>query len=121
MLKVTRLKDAVQYYRDVFGLQPLWQDATSVGLQFPDSDSEIVLHTNSKIPRTVDVNYLVEDVPQALAHCIEHGCTLIVEPFEIPIGTCAVIEDPFGQVHSILDMSKGPRTLVFDESAVKNS
>jgi hypothetical protein len=32
-----------------------------------------------------------------------------VAPFDVAIGTCAVIEDPFGTALCLLDMTKGPR------------
>ncbi len=41
---------------------------------------------------------------------VEKGCRVLVGPFDIVIGRCAVIEDPFGARLNILDMSKGPRT-----------
>jgi hypothetical protein len=44
-----------------------------------------------------------------IVHILEtKGCRTIVDPFDIAIGKCAVIEDPFGIQLCILDMTKGP-------------
>jgi predicted enzyme related to lactoylglutathione lyase len=32
-------------------------------------------------------------------------------PFDVAIGRCAVLEDPFGNVVCLLDMSKGRRVI----------
>jgi hypothetical protein len=33
---------------------------------------------------------------------------VVVAPFEITIGRCAVVTDPFGNTLGLLDMTKGP-------------
>jgi hypothetical protein len=75
----------------------------------PESDAEIVLHTDASIPHRVEVHYLVDDVEAACAEYRQKGGTVVVPPFAIPIGTCAVLADPFGTTICILDMSSGPR------------
>lgn len=90
------------------GLQRAWTRPTQVGLKMPSTDAEIVLHTDPDIPGRIEVHYLVDDVAQAIAHFQANGCHVLVEPFDIEIGKCAVIEDPFGTPLNILDMTKGP-------------
>jgi predicted enzyme related to lactoylglutathione lyase len=109
MIRVDDLEAAKKYYIDVFGLRPTWQDEESVGLGFPETDAEIVLHSDPGIPSRVEVHYLVDDVSSAVKVLAEKGCAVLVQPFDIPIGMCAVIEDPFGTRMCLLDMSKGPR------------
>jgi predicted enzyme related to lactoylglutathione lyase len=109
MIRVGDLEAASRFYTEVFGLRLRWHEATAVGLGFPDTDTEIVLHRNAGIPSRVEVHYLVDDVVQAIEHFQQNGCRILVEPFDIPIGQCAVIRDPFGTTLCILDMSKGPR------------
>ena len=109
MIHVDDLEAATRYYADVFGLRPNWKDATSVGLKFPETDAEIVLHCEPDIPSRVEVHYLVDDVVDAVRVLVEKGCRVLVEPFDIVIGKCGVIEDPFGTRLCILDMSKGLR------------
>jgi lactoylglutathione lyase len=109
MLRVDDLETAAQYYADVFGLKRLWQDADSIGMGMPETDAEIVLHTMD-IPKDVSVHYLVDDVVAAVDELRQKGCTIRVEPFDVVIGKCAVLIDPFGNVLTILDMTKGART-----------
>jgi lactoylglutathione lyase len=108
MLRVDDLDAAAGYYARVFGLRPLWRDEVSTGMAMAETDAEIVLHTMD-LPPDRGVHYLVDDVPAAVASCVEQGCAVREPPFDIAIGRCAVLEDPFGNTVSILDMSKGPR------------
>ena len=109
MTQVEDPEAAAVYYSDVFGLRRLWQDGTSVGLGFPETDAEVVLHCDSEIPSAVEVYYLVDDVLSSIRFLRENECTVIAEHFDIPIGKCAVVRDPFGTTLCMLDMSKGPR------------
>ena len=108
MIRVQDVKAAMAYYADVFGLHPVWWDDSSAGLVFPESDAEIVVHCRPDIPSRVEVNYLVEDVVAAVQTLETKGCRILVAPFDIAIGKCAVIEDPFGTELCILDMTKEP-------------
>ena len=110
MVKVEDLDKAREFYIRVFGMHPTWRDATSAGLRFPESDAEIVLHTIATIPVRVDVTYLVDDVIEAVGALKSEGCTIAAPPFDVAIGKCAVIVDPFGTPMTIIDMTKGPRT-----------
>ncbi len=109
MIRVEEPDAAAVYYSDVFGLRRLWQDETSVGLGFPETDAEVVLHRSSEIPSRVEVHYLVDDVVCSVRVLRQNGCTVLAEPFDIPIGKCAVVRDPFGTTLCILDMGKGSR------------
>ena len=109
MIHVDDLAVATQYYVEVFGMRQNWSDETMVGLAFPETDAEIVLHTEIDIPARVEPHYLVEDVVSAVRHFEAHGCKILEAPFAIVIGKCAVVEDPFGTRLCILDMSKGAR------------
>jgi lactoylglutathione lyase len=108
MLRVDDLDAAADYYARVFGLRQLWRDDVSVGMAMAETDAEIVLHTMD-LPADRSVHYLVDDVSAAVATCAEQGCVIREAPFDIAIGKCAVLEDPFGNTINILDMSKGPR------------
>lgn len=110
MLKVDALEDAAAYYERVFGLKRLWQDEHSVGMGMPETDAEIVLHNNPDHPREISVHYLVDDVMQSLPELVAQGCILKAGVFDIVIGKCAVLDDPFGNILAILDMTKGART-----------
>lgn len=109
MIRVKDVEAATAYYTEVFGLRRTWWDDESAGLVFPESDAEIVLHRQSNIPSDVEVHYLVDDVRTAAPALAARGCRVLVEPFDIAIGRCAVMEDPFGVRLCILDTTRGPR------------
>lgn len=108
MIRVDDVAAAANFYSDVFGLKPIWQDerAGQAGLLFQDSDTRIVLHTDPDIPGQVEIYYLVDDVIAAVQKYAEQGCMILTEPFEVRTGKCAVLRDPFGVRLCILDMSK---------------
>ncbi len=109
MVKVDDVDRAREFYIRVFGMRPTWRDATSAGLRFPESDAEIVLHNIASIPVRVDVTYLVDDVAAAVDALKLEGCTIAAPPFDVVIGKCAVIIDPFGTPMTLIDLTKGPR------------
>jgi predicted enzyme related to lactoylglutathione lyase len=109
MVKVSDLGAAADFYQRVFGLTPLWTDATSVGMGMPDTDAEVVLHTR-EIAVDRAVTYLVDDVDGAVQSARAANCGVLEEPFDIPVGRCAVLRDPFGNPVCILDLSKGGKT-----------
>jgi lactoylglutathione lyase len=111
MIRVDDVEAAAAYYTKVFGLLPQWSGDDSIGLTFPEADAEIVLHNDPAIPSSLEVHYLVDDVLGAVASLAAQGCQILVAPFPITIGKCAVIRDPFGTRLCILDMMKGPRPL----------
>ena len=111
MIRVEDVESAATYYAEVFGLHPQWSGDDSVGLIFPESDAEIVLHRDPDIPSAVEVHYLVDDVVAAVEYYATRGCRVLVEPFDVTIGKCAVIQDPFGTRLCILDMTKRARPL----------
>jgi predicted enzyme related to lactoylglutathione lyase len=108
MVRVPDLAGASDFYARVFGLRPLWRDEVSVGMAMPDTPAEIVLHTMD-LPADRSVCYVVDDVPAAVSGYLRQGCALRVEPFDIAIGRCAVVTDPYGNSLCVLDRSKGPR------------
>ena len=109
MIRVIDVVVAEKFYREVFGLKPVWSDGGAIGMGFPETDAEIVLHSNADIPHNVEVHYLVDDVVAAVKTCAEKGCRVLVQPFDILIGKCAVIADPFGTSLCLLDMTSGRR------------
>ena len=109
MIRVEDVEVSAAYYAKVFGLRPKWSGEGAVGLAFPETDAEIVLHSEMTIPSSVEVHYLVDDVVVAVAHYAAQGCQILVAPFDITIGKCAVISDPFGTRLCILDITKGLR------------
>jgi lactoylglutathione lyase len=115
MIRVDDVGAGERFYSEVFGLKPLWRDAGSVGMGLPDTDAEIVLHNNANIPNKVEVYYLVDDVVAAVKTYAEKGCRIVVPPFDVPIGKCAVIQNPFETSICLLDLTSGWRPRYIDQ------
>ncbi len=109
MIRVDDVAAAEKFYSEVFRLRPLWREASSVGMGLPESDAEIVLHNIAEIPNKVEVHYLVDDVVAAVKCFAEKGCRVLMQPFDVLIGKCAVIEDPFATTICMLDLTSGRR------------
>ena len=103
-IPVTDLDAALTFYRDHLGHELVWRDATAAGLRLPDSDAELVLHTDR---RPIETDLLVAAVPTAIERFVRAGGRVVEGPFEIRIGLCAVLEDPWQNRLVILDASKG--------------
>jgi predicted enzyme related to lactoylglutathione lyase len=108
MVPVGDLEEAAAFYARVFDLRRLWQDESSIALGMPETDAEIVLHTVA-LPPDVNVHYLVDDVLAAVAVARERGAIIRTAPFDIPVGRCAVLEDPYGNPVCLLDLSRSRR------------
>ena len=70
----------------------------------PDTDAEIVIQTERP---EAEVNLLVQSAEKAAELIVEAGGRIVEGPFDIRIGRCAVVQDPWGNRLVVLDMSKG--------------
>jgi predicted enzyme related to lactoylglutathione lyase len=109
MIRVDDLAASEKFYSEVFGLKALWREAGSVGMALPETNAEIVLHNNAAIPHKVEVHYLVDNVVAAVKYYAENGCRVLAPPFDVLIGKCAVIQDPFDTTICLLDLTSGKR------------
>ena len=82
-----------------------------LGFDFLRQMGKLVLQTERPGPET---DLTVEEVGPATERFIAAGGRVIVEPFDIPIGGCAVVVDPWENQLVLLDNSKGH--LVTDQS-----
>lgn len=121
MIRVDDVAAAARYYERVFGLAPQWSGDGAIGLRFPDSDTEIVLHCDNDIPAPVEVYYLVDDVISAVDAFVSQGCKILTPPFDITVGKCAVIRDPFDVRLCMLDLTKGLRPLNLAADATRGN
>ncbi len=110
-LPVPDLDEALAFYRDRLGHALIWRSEHSAGLRLPETDAEIVLHTEEHGP---EIDFKVESVEAAVTRFVAAGGTILVPPFEILIGRCAVVADPWGNPLVLLDTSKG--LLITDEA-----
>jgi predicted enzyme related to lactoylglutathione lyase len=103
-LPVSDLAAGLAFYRDRLGFELIWRTATAVGLRLPESEAELVLQTERPDP---EVDWLVASADEAARLVQEAGGTILVPPFDIPIGRCVVVADPWGNPLVLLDVSKG--------------
>jgi predicted enzyme related to lactoylglutathione lyase len=101
---VPDLDAALAFYRDRLGHNLNWRTPTAAGLRMPETDAEIVLQTERPEPET---DLLVGSADDAARVFVEAGGSIVVPPFDIPIGRCVVVADPWGNRLVLLDLSKG--------------
>jgi len=103
-LHVPDLEQGLKFYSETLGHEIIWKHESAVGLRIPESNTELVLHTEN---RPNEIDWKVDSVPEAIDIFVNAGGELIVGPFEIRIGLCAVLRDPWQNPIVILDTSKG--------------
>ena len=99
-LHVPDIDAGLAYYRDRFGLTLAWRSDSAAALSLPDTDSELVLQTDRA---GVEVDLVVASADRAANFVARHGGRVVVGPFDIPIGRCCVVDDPWaiGSSYSI--------------------
>jgi predicted enzyme related to lactoylglutathione lyase len=102
-IPVPDLEAALSFYGDELGHALIWRTPTAAGLRLPDSDAEVVLQTERS---QLEANLTVASADQAVERFVAAGGTVIRPPFDIQIGRCAVVADPWGNVLVLLDNSK---------------
>lgn len=103
-LYVSDLEEGLAFYRDQLGHELIWRTETAAGLRLPESDAELVLQTEDK---RQEVDLLVDSADEAARFIEQAGGRVIVPPFDIQIGRCVVVEDPWRNPLVLLDTSKG--------------
>ncbi|MBN1978840.1 MAG: VOC family protein [Anaerolineae bacterium] len=101
---VPDLEAGLAFYRDRLGHALIWRTDEAVGLRMPDTDAEIVLHTE---PQEPEIDFKVQSADAAAARIEDAGGKVVVPPFDIQIGRCTEVQDPWGNAFILLDASKG--------------
>jgi predicted enzyme related to lactoylglutathione lyase len=103
--RVPSLDEGLAFYVDQLGHTLNWRndELGQAGLAAADTRTEIVLTTEF----TYEPNWLVESTDEASRAIEAAGGSIVVEPFEIPVGRVAVVTDPFGNRLVLIDLSKG--------------
>lgn len=70
-----------------------------------ESDTELVLVEGAGSPET---DLLVDSADAAGRAFVEAGGSIVQPAFDLPIGRCVVVRDPWGNSLVVLDISKGP-------------
>lgn len=109
---VPSLDAGLAFYRDALGHELIWRDSSlgQAGLKLRGSTTELVLSTRLGY----EPDWKVASVDEAAEVFRSQGGRVVTEPFDIPIGRLAVVEDPFGNRLVLLDSSKG--TYVTDDA-----
>jgi lactoylglutathione lyase len=103
-LYVPDLEAGLAFYRDRLGHELIWRSETAAGLRLPETDTELVLQTEEQ---RQEVDFLVDSADTSATFIEQSGGRVIVPPFDIQIGRCVVVEDPWGNPLVLLDASKG--------------
>lgn len=103
-IPVPDLNAGLKFYRDLLGHQLVWRTATAAGLRMPNTKTELVLQTERP---ELEVNLLVASVHEAIAAITQAGGSVIEPPFDIQVGRCAVVRDPWENRLVLLDLGKG--------------
>ncbi len=117
-LHVADLDAALAFYRDQLGHRLIWRTESAIGLGMSDTDTEIVLYTDDG---GVEIDFLVDSAEQAALRFVEAGGKMVVPPFDIQIGRCVVVQDPWGNQLVLLDMSKGLLLTDLDGNIIGNA
>jgi predicted enzyme related to lactoylglutathione lyase len=116
-LYVPDLEAGLSFYRDRLGHTLIWRTETAAGLRLPESDAELVLQTEDQ---RQEVDLLVDSADEAAKLVEQAGGKVIVPPFDIQIGRCVVLEDPWGNPLVLLDANKGLLATDADGNVVGN-
>jgi len=116
-LYVPDLEAGLAFYRDKLGHELIWRTATAAGLRLPETDAELVIQTEEQ---RQEIDLLVDSADAAARFIEQAGGTVIVPPFDIQIGRCVVVEDPWGNPLVLLDTSKGLLTTDAEGNVIGN-
>ena len=105
MHRVGDLDEAIPFYVDVLGLKVGGRDESMAGMLFPGNDSELVLHADDSLSNP-NISFQVENVENFIEEYRAKGYKVLVEPFDIRCGRCAVVSDPYGNGIEIMDLTK---------------
>lgn len=97
------MEKEIFYYTHKIGLKLIWKTQDSYGLGMNHDITEVVLSTE-RIP---SIQFKVDSVEEVLPKILSTGGKVISAPFDINIGHCAVIVDPWDNSYCILDMTNG--------------
>ena len=102
-LAVTDLDEAIAYYGRL-GHQVKWRRPAQAGLGLPDTDAELVVQTEEP---GLEIDFLVDDADAAAHVFAEAGGHVVHGPFDIEVGRCVVVEDPWHNRLVLLDLRRG--------------
>lgn len=102
--QVEDIDRALHFYKESLGMELVWRiGSEEAGLRM--GDSELVLVRDELEHPEIDL--MVDSVQESIEKFRTSGGRVLIEPFEIKIGYCSVLEDPWKNRFVVLDRSKG--------------
>lgn len=117
-LYVSDLDAGLAFYRNRLGHKLIWRTKEAVGLRMPDTAAEIVLQVEDAGQET---DLVVDSADAAATRFEEAGGKVLVPPFDIQVGRCVVVQDPWGNRLVLLDASKGLLLTDADGNVIGNA
>lgn len=103
-IPVPDLDAGLAFYREALGRPLAWRSETAAGLRMAESATELVIQTERP---ELETNLSVASAEAAAHQFVQAGGALVVAPFDISIGRCAVVQDLWGNRLVVLDHSRG--------------
>jgi predicted enzyme related to lactoylglutathione lyase len=105
LIRVPDLDKALEFYSNKLGHRLKWRVGNeTAGLRLPGTDAELVLVAERGKAET---DLLVKSVDAAVKTFVKAGGKVVHRPFDINVGKCAVVRDPWGNDLVFIDLSKG--------------
>lgn len=101
LLHTDDLEAAKKFYGEELGHELRWQNDDAVAFKL--GDSELVI--SRKLDPEVDL--LVKSVEDAIEQIVDLGGKVILPPEDLPVGKVGIVQDPFGNRLTLVDLSKG--------------
>ena len=103
MFNVENIEAALNFYRDKLGLPLVWRTDKAAGLGV--GESELVIEQGPAREPETDIK--VASAEEAAVRFVEAGGSIVSGPFDIKIGKCVVVTDPWDNRLVLLDSTKG--------------
>lgn len=100
LVRVPSIEQGLDFYREQLGMQTLWKKEDMAAVRL--GESELILSTKLD----PGANFLVESVDLAVKVFERAGGTIVVPPEDTSIGQTAVVVDPFGNILTLVELSK---------------
>jgi lactoylglutathione lyase len=117
-LNVKVLDSGIEFYLSQLGLELIWKTQRAVGFSMSDDVTEIVLHCEPNAP---EIELKVQSADEAANQFEQAGGKVVVPPFDIQIGRCVVVRDPWGNDLVVLDSSKGLLKTDSEDNVIRNT
>ena len=109
VVRASDLDAGLRFYCDRLGLDLVWRSDSACGLSM-NGGTELVLSTE----HAPETDLLVDSVGDVVDLLVSGGGAVVAGPLDIPVGRLAVVDDPFGNRLTLVDLSKG--TYATDEA-----